>query len=363
MSAPGRDTACGEIARRLAKRPPETEFARGTRHFGMMLTRVTLLLVLFVLLVNIVFHRPVLESFLFAVALAVGMTPEMMPMIITVTLAQGATRMTRKKVLVKQLAAIEDFGSIDILCTDKTGTLTEGDIVLDRHVDCLGKPDEDVLRYIYLNSHFEAGIKSPLDDAILKHKPPCILGYDKVDEIPFDFNRRRLSVVVRNADDYLLITKGEAQSIFAICETVIVEGISQPFDDSRRAEAENTFKKLGADGYRALGVAVLKVEKKDVYTIADEHAMTFVGFAAFLDPPKEGVFSVLQTLKQNGISVVIMTGDNQYVTQKIAQDVGLGNGAHYSSEARSIRWTMPPWPTRRSTALSSPACLPNRRIA
>ena len=320
----GRDTACGEIARRLAKRAPETEFARGTRHFGMMLTRVTLLLVLFVLLVNIVFHRPVLESFLFAVALAVGMTPEMMPMIITVTLAQGATRMTRKKVLVKQLAAIEDFGSIDILCTDKTGTLTEGDIVLDRHVDCLGKPDEDVLRYIYLNSHFEAGIKSPLDDAILKHKPPCILGYDKVDEIPFDFNRRRLSVVVRNADDYLLITKGEAQSIFAICETVIVEGISQPFDDSRRAEAENTFKKLGADGYRALGVAVLKVEKKDVYTIADEHAMTFVGFAAFLDPPKEGVFSVLQTLKQNGISVVIMTGDNQYVTQKITQDVGLG---------------------------------------
>ena len=141
----GRDTACGEIARRLAKRPPETEFARGTRHFGMMLTRVTLMLVLFVLLVNIIFHRPVLESFLFAVALAVGMTPEMMPMIITVTLAQGATRMTRKKVLVKQLAAIEDFGSIDILCTDKTGTLTEGEIVLDRHVDCMGKPNEDVL--------------------------------------------------------------------------------------------------------------------------------------------------------------------------------------------------------------------------
>ena len=319
----GRDTACGEIARRLAKRPPETEFARGTRHFGVMLTRVTLLLVLFVLLVNIVFHRPVLESFLFAVALAVGMTPEMMPMIITVTLAQGATRMTRKKVLVKQLAAIEDFGSIDILCTDKTGTLTEGDIVLDRHVDCLGKPDEDVLRYIYLNSHFQAGIKSPLDDAILKHKPPCILGYDKVDEIPFDFNRRRLSVVVRNADDYLLVTKGEAQSIFAICETVIVDGVSQPFDDSRRAEAESTFRKLGADGYRALGVAVLNVEQKDVYTVVDEHAMTLAGFAAFLDPPKEGVFSALQTLKQNGISVVIMTGDNQYVTQKIAHDIGL----------------------------------------
>ena len=178
-------------------------------------------------------------------------------------------------------------------------------------------------RYIYLNSRFEAGIKSPLDDAVLKHQPPCIAGYDKVDEIPFDFNRRRLSVVVQNNGDYLLITKGEAQSIFDICETVIVDGASLPFDDSRRAEAEGTFKKLGADGYRALGVAVLKVEKKDGYTVADEHAMTLAGFAAFLDPPKEGVFSVLQTLKQNGISVVIMTGDNQYVTQKIAQDIGL----------------------------------------
>ena len=168
----GKDTACGEIAHRLAMRPPGTEFGRGIRHFGMMLTWVTMLLVLFVLLVNIIFHRPVLESFLFSVALAVGMTPEMMPMIITVTLAQGAKRMTRKKVLVKQLAAIEDFGSVDILCTDKTGTLTEGEIVLDRHVDFQCKDNENVLQLIYLNSHFEAGIKSPLDDAILKHEPP-----------------------------------------------------------------------------------------------------------------------------------------------------------------------------------------------
>jgi len=320
----GKDTACGEIAQRLAMRPPETEFARGVRHFGMMLTWVTMLLVLFVLLVNIIFHRPVLESFLFSVALAVGMTPEMMPMIITVTLAQGAKRMTKKKVLVKQLAAIEDFGSVDILCTDKTGTLTEGEIVLDRHVDFQGKDNENVLQLIYLNSHFEAGIKSPLDDAILKHQPPSIVGYDKVDEIPFDFNRKRLSVVVRQADDYLLITKGEAESVFAACETVTIDGVSRPFDDSRRAEAESTLKKLGAEGYRALGVAVLKVEKQDVYSVAAEHAMTLVGFAAFLDPPKEGVLSVLEALKQNGISVVVMTGDNQYVTQKIARDVGLG---------------------------------------
>ncbi len=241
----GKDTACGEIAHRLAARPPETEFTRGTRHFGMMLTWVTVLLVLFVLLVNIIFHRPVLESFLFAVALAVGMTPEMMPMIITVTLAQGAKRMTKKKVLVKQLAAIEDFGSIDILCTDKTGTLTEGEIILDRHVDFRGGDNENVLQLIYLNSYFEAGIKSPLDDAILKHEAPSIVGYQKVDEIPFDFNRKRLSVVVRHAEDFLLITKGEAESVFAVCDTVAIDGVPQPFDDSRRAEAQCTLKKLG----------------------------------------------------------------------------------------------------------------------
>ena len=319
----GKDTACGEIANRLAMRPPETEFGRGIRHFGMMLTWVTMLLVLFVLLVNIIFHRPLLESFLFSVALAVGMTPEMMPMIITVTLAQGAKRMTKKKVLVKQLSAIEDFGSVDILCTDKTGTLTEGEIVLDRHVDFEGKDNADVLQLIYLNSHFEAGIKSPLDDAILKHEAPSIVGYDKVDEIPFDFNRKRLSVVVRYADEDLLITKGEAESVFAICETVTVDGVAQSFDDSRRAEAEGTLKKLSADGFRVLGVATLKVQKQDAYAASAEHAMTLVGFAAFLDPPKEGVLAVLKALKQNGISVVVMTGDNQYVTQKIAHDVGL----------------------------------------
>jgi Mg2+-importing ATPase len=319
----GRYTALGAIAQRLAARPPETEFGRGIRHFGLMITRVIMALVLFVLLVNILLHRPLLESFLFSVALAVGMTPEMMPMIITVTLARGARRMTKKKVLVKQLAAIEDFGSVEILCSDKTGTLTEGEIILDRHVDVQGKDDENVLRLIYVNSFFEAGIKSPLDDAILKHERPAIVEYEKVDEIPFDFNRKRLSVVVRHGDERLLITKGEAESVFAICQTVTIDGSPQPFDESRRAQAAETFQKLSADGYRTLGVAVLKVGQQDTYTLAAEHDMTLVGFAAFLDPPKEGVHAVLEELKQNGVSVVVMTGDNQYVTQKVARDVGL----------------------------------------
>ena len=260
---------------------------------------------------------------MFSVALAVGMTPEMMPMIITVTLAQGARRMVRKKVLVKQLSAIEDFGSVEILCSDKTGTLTEGEIVLDRHVDVLGKDDENVLRLVYLNSHFQAGIKSPLDDAILKHDHPAIVEYEKVDEIPFDFNRKRLSVVVRHGDERLLITKGEEESVLAVCGTVIIDGDPQPFDESRRAQAVETFKKLSADGFRTLGVAFRKVEQQDVYTLVAEQEMTLAGFAAFLDPPKEGIPAILEALKKNGVSVVIMTGDNQYVTQKVAHDVGL----------------------------------------
>ena len=319
----GRNTAFGEIAQRLVMRPPETEFGRGIRHFGMMITRVIMLMVLFVLLVNIAFHRPVLESFLFSVALAVGMTPEMMPMIITVTLAQGARRMTKKNVLIKQLSAIENFGSIEILCSDKTGTLTEGEIVLDRHVDVQGKDDDSVLRFIYLNSFFQAGIKSPLDAAILKHERPLVVEYEKMDEIPFDFNRKRLSVVVRHGDEYILITKGEAESIFGICQMVTINGTPQPFDEGRRVQAVETFQKLSAGGYRALGVAVRTVDKQDTYAQAAERDMTLAGFAAFLDPPKEGILPVLEELKKNRVSVVIMTGDNQYVTQKIAHDVGL----------------------------------------
>lgn len=326
VACTGRKTVFGEIAQRLATRPPETEFGRGIRHFGHMITLVIMLLVLFVLLVNIAFHRPILESFLFSVALAVGMTPEMMPMIITVTLAQGARRMTKKKVLVKQLAAIEDFGSIEILCSDKTGTLTEGEIVLDRHVGIQGKDDDDVLRFIYLNSFFQAGIKSPLDDAVLKHERPRIVEYRKLDEIPFDFNRKRLSVVVQHGEECLLVTKGEAESIFSVCQTVSVDGSPQPFGENQRAQAADTFQKLSAGGFRVLGVAVAKVDKQDAYTVAAEKDMTLAGFAAFLDPPKEGIPAVLEALKQNGVSVVIMTGDNQYVTQKIAQDVGLQTG-------------------------------------
>ena len=245
-------------------------------------------------------------------------------MIITVTLARGARRMTRKKVLVKQLAAIEDFGSIEILCSDKTGTLTEGEIVLDRHVDIHGADDENVLRLIYLNSYFEAGIKSPLDDAVLKHEPPPIAEYEKLDEIPFDFDRKRLSVVVRHGDEHLLITKGEVESVLRrLHDACSVDGAPQPFDDARRALAAATFQKLSADGYRTLGVAVRTVERAGRLHDGGR-ARDDAGRVRRLPRPAEGGHpAVLEALKQNGVAVVIMTGDNEYVTRKIARDVGL----------------------------------------
>jgi len=319
----GMATAFGAIAARLAQRPPDTEFDRGIRRFGIMVTRVILLLVVFVFAVNVWFHRPLLESLLFSIALAVGLTPELLPVVISVTLAKGARRMAHKKVIVKQLASIENFGSIEILCCDKTGTLTEGEIVLDRHLDAQGEEDDRVMQLLYLNSFFEAGIKSPLDDAILQHSHPAIDEYSKLDEIPFDFGRRRLSVVVGRDGERTLITKGAAEDVFDACTSVSAGEVEQPFDASRRTAAEAVFEGLSAEGYRVLAVAVRSVGERAAYTRDDEREMTLIGFAAFLDPPKDAVKATLQALHEDGIAVVVMTGDNQYVTQKIAHDVGL----------------------------------------
>jgi len=319
----GGATAFGGIAARLLERPPETEFDRGIRHFALLITRVILLLVLFVFLVNAGFRRPPLESLLFAVALAVGLTPELLPMIISVTLAQGAKRMVSKKVIVKQLAAIENFGSMEILCSDKTGTLTLGEVALEKHVNVHGDENDRVLRMVYLNSFFEAGVRSPLDDAILQHDHPDIHEYSKIDEIPFDFDRRRLSVVIQRGGERLLVTKGAVENVFDVCSSVDLGGDVLPFDEERRNAAEATYQSLSSDGYRVLGVAVRRVPTRDAYHKDDEQQMTLIGFAAFLDPPKEGVGRTLQALRSDGIEVLIMTGDNEYVTRKTALDVGL----------------------------------------
>jgi len=328
----GSRTALGQIAERLASQPPETEFGRGMRHFGWLITRVILLLVLFVLLVNLLLHRPLLESFLFSVALAVGMTPEMMPMIITVTLARGARRMARNKVLVKQLPAIEDFGSVDILCTDKTGTLTEGDVALARHVDLWGEDSPEVLRLAYLNSYYQSGVRNALDAAVLRHEHPPVSDYAKRDEIPFDFTRKRLSVVLSRGEELLLVAKGEAESMLQMCATALVKGVARPMDEALRAAAAQTFQALSGQGYRTLAVAFRALEGRESYGPAEERDMTLAGFAAFLDPPKAGVGADLAALGRSGIRVVVLTGDNPYVTRKVARDVGLPADAIFTGE-------------------------------
>ena len=323
----GTSTEFGHVAAQLAARPPDTEFERGTRRFGFLILEVVIFLVLFVFLVNALFRRDPLQSFLFAVALAVGLTPELLPMIVSVTLARGAVRMAKKKVIVKRLAAIENFGSMDILCSDKTGTLTLGQITVDRHVNLRREDDEAVIRLAALNSAYQTGLKSPMDEAILRHEHPDVGRYARVDEIPFDFERRRVSVVVEDGGRRLLITKGAPESVLSACVAVELDGAAKPFDSTARAEADALFGRLSADGYRVLAVAYRAVERQAAYTVGDEHTLTFAGFAAFLDPPREGVLETIAALRADGVEVKIVTGDNELVTQRICAEVGLAAGA------------------------------------
>jgi P-type Mg2+ transporter len=321
--ATGPATAFGDIAAHLSAPPPETEFERGTRHFALLIMRTVLFLVLFVVLASLALHHPPLESLLFAVALAVGLTPEFLPMIMSVTLAQGAVHMARQKVIVKHLAAIEDFGSMDVLCSDKTGTLTTGEMVLDRCLNPLGHPAERPLLLAALNSFYETGIRSPLDTAILAAGPPDTQAYAKVDEIPFDFERRRLSIVVEGSYGRLLIAKGAPESILQSATAYEVAGTSTPLEPSTRVQCQAVYQDLSAKGYRVLGVAYRPMPAQVGYTVADEHDLILAGFLAFLDPPMAGVREALQALHRDGVTVKILTGDNELVTQHVCTQVGL----------------------------------------
>ena len=300
--------------------------------------RTTILLVLFVILISILFHRPFLESLLFAVALAVGLTPEFLPMITTVTLGRGAVHMARKNVIVKHLEAMQNFGSIDVLCSDKTGTLTSGEMSLEQHLDPFGAPCERVFLLAFLNSLHETGITNPLDEAIkerhrsdpldtavLKHDHPDIHDYEKVDEIPFDFERRRVSIVVKHNDERLLITKGAPESVLSTCTSYEVDNQQHPLEGSQ-ARIENTYRDLCAKGYRSLAVAFAKVPAKDVYTAEDETGLVLAGFLTFSDPPLPTAKSTLDALRRDGIQVKILTGDNELVTQHICSQVELDSG-------------------------------------
>ncbi|MEM3459241.1 MAG: magnesium-translocating P-type ATPase [Candidatus Bathyarchaeia archaeon] len=313
----GSHTEYGKIAKRLVEKEPETEFERGIKGFGFLIMQVTFLLVMFVFFINALYKRDVLESLLFAVALAVGLTPELLPMIITVNLSKGALAMSKKGVIVKRLAAIENFGSMNVLCTDKTGTLTENKIKLVLHVDMEGNDDEKVLLYSFLNSYHQTGLKSPLDEAILGYKDIDVKDYQKIDEVPFDFIRRRVSVVVEYEKQRYFIAKGAPEEIIKVCSYCEHGGMISDLTDEFRRKIDQKYYDLSVEGFRVLAVSYKKLkEEKPVYSVNDESDMVFLGFVAFLDPPKETARESLQLLSKAGVELKILTGDNELVTRK-----------------------------------------------
>lgn len=322
----GTGTAIGAIADSLTGQPPPTAFEIGTHRFGLLIMRLTILLVLFVLLVNAFMHKPWLDSFLFAVALAVGLTPELLPMVVSVTLSRGALHMAKKRVIVKRLASIQNLGSMDVLCTDKTGTLTEAKIRLEQHVDPQGKPSERVLELAYLNSFFETGLKSPLDDAILAHENIDVSAWKKIDEVPFDFERRRVSVLLDKGNGRILVVKGASEEIIGLCTHYEEQGNADqiPLDKASRERIHAEHIALEKEGFRVLGIAWRTVpQDHSDAVIGDESDLVFAGFAGFLDPPKASAGTALAALKEWGVAVKIVTGDSELVTQHVCAELNI----------------------------------------
>jgi Mg2+-importing ATPase len=325
----GRRTAFGAIAARLKARPPETEFGRGIRQFGYLLIRVMVVIVLFVLTVNGLVGRPVVESLLFAVALAVGLSPELLPAIISVTLAAGARAMARQGVIVRRLDAIENLGSMDILCTDKTGTLTEGVVVLHDAADARGQSSAQVRQLAFLNAAFETGIENPLDAAIVAAGTSAGLsthGFSKIDEIPYDFLRKRLTIVMAvdgDASQHLIVTKGAYANVLAICSQLNHDGSDVALTPGLQAALEAFYQTKSAEGFRVLAVATRNIAAKERYGRDDEAGMAFAGFLLFFDPPKRDAQRTMQDLTKLGIRIKVISGDNRHVTAYLAKAVGL----------------------------------------
>ncbi|MGA7713857.1 MAG: magnesium-translocating P-type ATPase [Rhizomicrobium sp.] len=321
----GGKTALGNLATSLAEKPPATDFAVGIRRFGMLIMRFTVLMVLFVLAVNIFFHRPLLESLMFALALAVGLTPELLPMIVTVTLARSAMELSKRKVIVKRLSAIHDLGAMNVLCTDKTGTLTEATIKLVRAIDGRGEESQRAYAYAFVNSRFESGMKSPLDEAILAAHPLDMASWKKIDEVPFDFERRRVSVLVEHEAKRRLIVKGAPEDLLRLSGRYEdANGAEQQLDTETRKAFQATLDGLGAQGLRALGVATRVVDESHATAaIHDECDLVFSGFAVFLDPPKASAGITIKALEAAGVSVKVLTGDNELVARHVFAEIGV----------------------------------------
>lgn len=322
----GKATVFGQIAGKLALRPAMTEFERGIQRFGYLLTRIMLVMVVVVLAINIFMHKPPIDSLLFALALAVGLAPELLPAIVSITLSHGAKRMAKLGVIVRRLNSIENLGSMDVLCTDKTGTLTAGIVALDGAVDTAGQPSNAVLRLAAINAQFQSGLTNPLDEAVLvaMKKAGVDLGTEhKVDEIPYDFVRKCLSVVTADASGTrTLVTKGALDKILARCTSSGTD--ATPLDATLRAGIEARFDEWSGQGYRVLGVASRAVEARgEPYTRDDEHGLNFAGFLLFMDPPKADVRQTLLDLAQRGVQLKIITGDNSKVARHVAEAVNL----------------------------------------
>ncbi len=319
----GTGTQFGRVSERLVLRPPETEFERGVRRFGYLLMEVTLLLVVAIFAVNVYLARPVLDSFLFSLALAVGLTPQLLPAIISVNLAHGAKRMAARKVIVKRLASIENFGSMNILCSDKTGTLTEGVVRVHSAVDVGGAPSEKVLFHAYLNASFETGYANPIDAAVRAHRPFDLAGYEKRDEIPYDFLRKRLSILVARGGEGLLVTKGTVPGVLSVCSSAEGPGGTVVDIASVRDDVSRRFAELSECGFRVLGVASRAAAPAEPLRKESESGMTFLGFLVLFDPPKPDIAATIGRLKDVGVSLMVVTGDNALVASHVMRQVGV----------------------------------------
>lgn len=324
----GEATELGDVARRIDAAEPETDFERGVRHFGYFLIRIMLVLVLAVLTTSYALGRPVMESLLFSVALAIGMTPELLPAITTITLSAGARMMADRGVIVRRLSALENLGSMDVLCTDKTGTLTEGTVELVGALAPDGTPDPEIARLAYLNAAFESGIENPLDQAIVaagKARGNDAGAYGKLAEIPYDFVRRRLTIVLSEMgqDQPIVITKGSMAAVLEISTEVEIGGVTQPLTESHRQALLDLLAAQGREGYRVLGLARSRVDRQASYGRAVEQGMTFCGLLLFSDPPKTDAGAAISALSGLGIAVKMITGDNREIAAHVATAIGL----------------------------------------
>ncbi len=325
--ATGSRSYLGSLAHSMSGQRVQTSFDRGVNSVSWLLIRFMAVMVPVVFLINGLDKHDWTEAFLFALSVAVGLTPEMLPLIVTANLAKGALAMSRRKVVVKRLNAIQNFGAMDVLCTDKTGTLTLDKIVLERHLDLDGEESEEALEYGYLNSRFQTGLKNLMDKAVLAHRDleAAATRYRVVDEIPFDFQRRRMSVVVANGGgEHLLICKGAVEEMLSICAFAKTGAAIEPMTDARRHEIRGMTHRLNEDGLRVLVVAVRREPARErAYGVADESELIAVGCLAFLDPPKDSAGTAIRALHQHGVAVKVITGDNEAVTGKICREVGL----------------------------------------